>query len=272
MRKLQRQWSMMALVVGSLAGAAAFAQQAQPQQRAPAGRAAQPAGQPAAHRETMLDEHVAACLILENDNEIAAAKIAEKNARSDDVKDFAKTMVKDHEKFVADLDRFSGGLLRNRGQRAENQPGAAGRTETAAGREPRRDGRAAATNNATTNNAPNAAPRANTAAARGGQDPWAQMLTIKEEIANECQAATRRELDSKKGEEFDECYMGMQIGAHMHLIDSLKVLERHVSPDLQPVLQKGLQTAQAHLDRAKKIKKNVTKLETASDGNSTKTK
>src|SRR5436190_10608453 len=182
MRKLQRRWSMAVVVMGTMAGAAAFAQQQAQPQRAPAGRAAQPAGQPA----SKLDEHVAACLALENDNEIAAAKIAEQNARSDDVKDFAKTMVKDHQQFVSELEKFAGAELRSRGQRADNRTGAAPRSgnenRTAnADREPRRDGRAPAANNAAT-----AAPRANTAGQRANQDPYAQMLAIKEEIADEC--------------------------------------------------------------------------------------
>jgi len=252
-----------------MAGASVFAQQQAQPQRAPAGRAAQPVG----HAASQLDEHVAACLVLENDNEIAAAKIAEQNARSDDVKDFAKTMVKDHQQFVSELEKFAGAEVRNRGQRTDNKTGAAARRGTdiradaAAPREPRRDGRAPASNNAAT-----AAPRANTAGQGGNQDPYAQMLTIKEEIADECRAATQRELDSKKGEEFDECYMGMQIGAHMRMVDSLKVLERHVSPELQNVLKKGLQTAQQHLDHAKKIKKDVSHVQTASDRKSTSSK
>jgi len=244
------------MVLGSVAGAATFAQQAQPQ-RAPAERTAPTAGQAKAQHDSKFDEHVASCLILENEGEIAAAKLAEQRAGSDDVKQFAQKMVKDHRQFISDLEKFGGAELRNRRQSGDNKTSGTTRTDNAAPRESRNDGRAA------TNNTAAGTPRAGNTAQRSGQDPYAIMLAVKEEMADECQVSTRRELDSKKGEEFDECYMGMQIGAHMHMIDSLKVLERHVSPEFQSGLQKGLQTAQQHFDQAKKIKKNVSHTQSA---------
>jgi predicted outer membrane protein len=82
-------------------------------------------------------------------------------------------------------------------------------------------------------------------------------MQIKHEIADQCLASTRRELESKSGSEFDECYVGMQVGAHMKMADALTVLERHASPELQPVLRKGLETVRTHLDHAKKVKKSL---------------
>src|SRR5579863_440231 len=137
MRSLQTQWTAAVVLFGTVAVTGALAQQtAQPQRtpagRAPAGRAPQAAGQ---QHETQLDEHVATCLILENDGEIAAAQIAEQNAKSDDVKQFARTMVKDHEQFVSQLERFAGPEWRNRRQQEGNRTGAAKRNENTATRE-----------------------------------------------------------------------------------------------------------------------------------------
>jgi predicted outer membrane protein len=187
-----------------------------------------------------LDQHVAQCLTLDSQNEVAAARIAEKEGSTQEVKDFAATMVKDHEQLAADLARFAGENYRNRDARATlTAPG--GRFErNAAGEQP-----------ATAAREPRAGePREN-------QDHSARFMKIREEIADQCRATVQRELDSKQGKDFDQCYMGMQIGAHMRLVDELTVLARHVSPEFKPVLQKGLQTAQRHLDSAKKIMKDV---------------
>jgi len=271
MTRLHQRWTAAVLVMATTAGAAALAQQQNQPQRTPNGRAAQPAARGTGSLEKKWDEHVASCLILENDGEIAAAKIAEQKAKSDDVKQFARTMEKDHQQFVSELEKLSGDELRNRraqtgattgtGTRNENNTT---RNENANAREPRNEGRTNANNNAA-----GGAPRANPAQ-RNDQDPYAALLQIKEEMADQCQASVRRELDSKKGEEFDACYMGMQIAAHMHMIDSLTVLERHVSPELRPVLQKGLKVSQQHFEEAKKIMKNVTHTQTASNEKSAK--
>lgn len=63
----------------------------------------------------------------------------------------------------------------------------------------------------------------------------------------------RRELSQKEGVQFDRCYLGQQVMAHMWLTDAITIFERHASTDLQPVLQEGLQTAQQHLTDAKAL-------------------
>ena len=79
-------------------------------------------------------------------------------------------------------------------------------------------------------------------------------LQIKQEIADQCLISASREFGSKKGEEFDECYIGSQILLHMKKIAELKVLEKHVSSQLQTTLRDGREHAEHHLEQAKKIK------------------
>ncbi len=86
---------------------------------------------------------------------------------------------------------------------------------------------------------------------------------IKEELADTCLASAQQELQEKKGADFDNCYVGMQIGAHMKMIDTLKVFERHATPELQQVLRKGLQTSQKHFDEAKRLMKGLDGTSTA---------
>jgi predicted outer membrane protein len=187
-----------------------------------------------------LDHHVAQCLILENQNEVAAARIAEKKGSNAEVKNFAQVMVKDHEQFTTDLDKFAGEHFRDRDTRAG---AGAGRTAPA----PR-----------------TTAPARSTEGKEGDHHAHAEkFMQIREEIADQCRASTQRELDSKQGKSFDECYMGMQIVAHMKMVDELTVLSRHVSSEFKPVLEKGLQTAQKHLDNAKQVMKDINDRQTA---------
>jgi predicted outer membrane protein len=81
------------------------------------------------------------------------------------------------------------------------------------------------------------------------------MMKIKEEIAQQCLASAQRELEQKSGKEFDQCFMGLQIAAHMKMADSLTVFQRHASGELKTTLGEGLQTTQQHLAKAKEIMK-----------------
>lgn len=205
------------------------------------------------------DHNVAQCLILSNQNEVAAAQIAEKKATSKEVKSFAATMVKDHDQFTADLEKFAGHNYRHR-----DGDGRAATSET-----PRAAPANGATRAAAAPPARAAAPQTTAPRTRDGDqadhaDHTAKYMQIREEIADQCRASVQRELDSKQGHAFDECYMGLQIGAHMKMIDELTVLSRHVSPEFKPILTKGLQTAQSHFDKAKQVMKDINDGQTAS--------
>jgi predicted outer membrane protein len=184
-----------------------------------------------------LDEHVAQCLLFSNQNEVAAAQIAEKKAQNSEVKEFAAMMVKDHGQFISSLEKFAGQNYQRRNDRSGSKT-----TETAPPAENRQ------ANRQTTPDSKRQGDR---------NDPTAKFTTIRQEIAAQCLASTKRELDSKQGNAFDECYIGMQIGEHMKMVDELTVLAKHVSADLKPVLETGLKTAQHHLEEAKRIAKEV---------------
>jgi predicted outer membrane protein len=200
------------------------------------------------HRADHFDHHVAQCLIMGNQNEVAAAKIAQKKGSNDEVKNFADNMVMDHEQFTAELEKFAGHNYRHRDTGARATVSDTQRT--------------AAT-----------APESRTARGKDGEqhEHMAKFMRIHEEIADQCRASVKRELDGKQGKAFDECYMGLQIGAHMKMVDELTVLARHVSPDFRPILEKGLQTAQHHLDDAKQVMKDINDSQTA-DARDTTTK
>jgi predicted outer membrane protein len=218
----------------------------------------QPVPPQAGAREN-IDRPLALEVALANDNEIALAKIAQTRAANKDVVKFAEMLQKDHEQFGQELQRFAGDISALR-EHLEKRPadgrrnpdGAAGADAGAANR------RDAVAPQAGT------APRAGAAPGNPRQPgPMNVFEQIKIELADACLESTQRELQDKKDAEFDKCYVGMQVGAHMKMIDTLTVFEKHASPELQRAFHKGLQTSQKHLDAAKKLMKDVDDVRTA---------
>jgi putative membrane protein len=195
------------------------------------------------------DAFLADWLIIDNNNEIAMAELAAQKAGSDQVKQFAQKMIADHQKLNEQLMRFAG----NKAPREES----AQRSNPATNEQNRQQAQN------------NAAPRANQSEPQRrtvarvtdqGEIPGQNsgqarshggVLGLKREIADQCLASARKELDGKSGKEFDECYMGMQIGAHMYVVDAMAVFQRHASPELRQVIAAGEQTAEGHLQMAK---------------------
>src|SRR5262245_14938186 len=250
--------SLVALCLAGLAMAQATRPSTAPVRNQPAQR------QPGAREN--LDPHLALEVALANDNEIVLAKFAQTRTDNKDVQKFAESLQKDHEQFAQELQRFAGNIATLRDHRenrsadgrrdperpADAEAGAAERREAVPPREA-------------------AAPRAGTAPGVAEPQAAARQTAhmnvfeqIKLELADTCLDSAQRALQEEKGAEFDKCYVGMQLGAHMKMIDTLKVFEKHSSPELQKVLNKGLQTSQKHLEAARKLMKDVDHIRTAS--------
>jgi predicted outer membrane protein len=257
-----RAWLATLPVLGALVGGLAAAQATRPPQQQPAAPRGQSA-QAGAPRENV-DVYLAHGVALENDNEFMLAKFAQTRAEGKDVIKFAETMEKDHEQFARDLQKFAGnmGTRRNRQENREGEEGAArsGATgeagEAAAPRVNRRDAVPPQGQANPGQPAPGGQPAAPPTQAHPQSGPLGNVFAqIKEELADECLTSAQRELQEKKGAKFDNCYLGMQLGAHMKMIDTLKVFEQHATPELQRVFHKGQETAQKHFDHAKELMK-----------------
>jgi hypothetical protein len=147
------------------------------------------------------------------------------------------------------------------GRAAEGSDRAAGASDAAGGQ------------NAQNANRDRAAPvtppnlgTAQTQRARGEQD-GSTFLQLKRELAEECRNSLEMVLNEKEGAEFDKCYMNHQLVMHMQMVDTLKVFERHASPEFKQVLSKGRKTAETHLEHAKHALKKVDGIQTASRKN-----
>jgi len=214
----------------------ATAQQKQPE-------AESPAGSTRLHSEQSLDAEFAACLVLDNQNEIVSAKFAEQRTESSQVKKFARMLQQDHATFITELEKFGGRQFRTRIE-----------DEADARSEDRRSDIEARDNQQKGAYGKTGTQREAVTAAHANPH-----LQIRHEMADEFLASSRRELSDKKGFEFDASYVGMQIADHLRMVDELKVLERHASREMQPVLRAGRKTAEEHLQRAKDLMRELEK-------------
>jgi predicted outer membrane protein len=221
---------------------------------------------------TESDRILATWVQVGNNNELELAKVAQQRAQSPQVKEFAQMMLKDHGEFGQKLQPY--------GEAAGMPPG---RTTDPSGRTTDPTGKTDPTGRTDPTGKPDPTGRDPSGRTTDptGRDPSGRPFDasarlgafnhvgLVKELGQQCLASAKRELESKTGPEFDRCYVGMQIGAHMQMLDTLQVFQRHASERLRPILQQGEQTVQHHLLHAKQLGK---QLETggAADGNGKK--
>lgn len=204
----------------------------------PAGREAPRAG--AGAQVSRGDQEIAAVKLAFCRNELELAKLASQKAESDEVKQFAAKMVKEHTEGCANLEKWAGNLAAAGGRADRPAPGE--RREA--------DERPAA-------GAPGApgagGSRFADAPARSGQGGALNWVVIHQQLADQCLASAKQELAKKEGAEFDKCFIGMAIGGHQHAVDADKVFANHVTPQFRGELDECLKMASAHLMEAKEI-------------------
>jgi predicted outer membrane protein len=203
------------------------------------------------------------CLLGENRNEVALARIAEQHASSKEVKDFAQMMIKDHTQLISQLERLQTGASNSSEHSSTPQTTSGDRASGADGnanndpprlRDPQPQGNERTASGTDRGTEP--AEGSRTKAASGNfaaTGPFAELTSIKAEIGQQCLASARKELEKKEGAEFDKCYMTAQAMAHQHMLDSLMVFQNHTSSDLQQLIAKASQSTEKHLDHAKEL-------------------
>lgn len=232
------------------------AQPGQPRQQQPGQpqlRGQQQQQQQRTQQARLSDSDLAAALILANRKEIAISEMAAEKADNDQVKEFAKKMVQDHQQFAQELERFTqtagisseqltldAGASGDRRQAAQDRPQADTADPQGAQDRTRRQA---------------ARPELNRSATAG--QGGVEFVTLTHELAKESLQSIKKDLDEKSGAEFDQCYVFGQVMGHMHMADTLKVISNHASAQLQQTVEKGHQKTKEHLEEAKKLAKEV---------------
>jgi predicted outer membrane protein len=164
-----------------------------------------------------LDQQIATCLLLGNQEEIALAQFAEKHAQHEQVKAFAKTLVAAHTKALAAIQKAAPEV-------ADLQ---------------------LASVNATSATADRSQPV--------GQAEKANPTALMQQVKSECLSLTEKELGQYSGVEFDHAFIGQQLGAHVGMLAQLRGSNSFASPELQKVIAEGEKMTTAHMAEAKKI-------------------
>lgn len=209
------------------------------------------------------DQQIAAFLHNCCRNEIEIAKFVQEQLTSEQAKEFAAMMVREHTPGCQKLQQVAGHLA------SAHAPG------TPAGAVLREETREETRRETTPEKGAPAAPRGErrpkeasgetktrvveeettVAEARpvGGQPQGFDWVNIHRQLADQCLASTKAEFQKKEGAEFDKCFMTQQIMAHIKTLDELKVLRNYASAELRKDLDETSQMATRHLEEAKKI-------------------
>jgi predicted outer membrane protein len=171
-----------------------------------------------------VDQAIAVCLALGNQEEVALAQFAEGRAKNQKVKQFAEMMITQHREALEKMHRISPQLASLPLQLDTNLPGNASRASAS---QPATNGRV------------------------GNVDQ--QMIALQTSIAQQCLALTQKELGEKQGAEFDQCYIGQQIGAHVAMLAKLKGSEQFASEQLRAFIQDAEKTVETHHKHAKEL-------------------
>jgi predicted outer membrane protein len=225
------------------------------------------------------DHFLATCIAINNQEEVLLSQWAQDRLQNAKAKEFAKMMVKDHSAVLTKLQQFapeateehfltstntSAQEIRTDGK-AEERPGAARREE-------RRRERAENKGKDDTkeDNEPN---DKDDQASRKGQGTIQQvsgtteyvetknlnvdLMQLHREVAEQCLADTKEMLTAKSDQEFDACFMGLQIARHAALKTKLTVYERHATGELKDLLSQAKATTTEHLEHAQQIMKEL---------------
>jgi len=264
--------SLAAALLTVVVAARADAQRTDPAAR-PDDRAADPrattttAGGPAG-QTAQTDKMVANQLLEMSKGEVELANFALKRTQNEEVRRFAQQMIEEHNNFNNQLAKFASPELSKdlgnqqstgtepgrTGQPGATQPGQAGRPDAATppGRTAPAAGAPARPGETTAAGAsqPGGPGAANRSADIAGGDPSVQIC---EDIGKQIGSSVQKELTQYQGSDFDRAYVGQQFWSHVIFVGAAKGAEKHVSQDLQQVLNQGSTTGEKHLEHCRKL-------------------
>lgn len=222
------------------------------QQKVEPRRAGEPARNQAGQQSNWQsnDHLLASCVAIDNQEEVALARFAEKQSKNENVKKFAKMMIDDHSAFLKKLQTYAPEATKDnylsetpqtaQNTEAQSQPLSQSNKNTKskvieriAAKPPINDG----------------------SSAQSGQP--IDMGQLHRELAAQCLADTKAMLQDKNQDAFDECFIGLQIAKHAAMKTKLKVLQRHTSDELAQLFHQASETTGKHLEHAEKLMKEL---------------
>lgn len=196
-------------------------------------------------RSKFVDNHIVASLLLCNQSEVALNQLAIDKAKSDQVKQFAQSLMKQQEGTVSQLRSMVSPAIIARlrlpdiaqvALNASRGTGDAGQVQ------PYRVMR----------------PLGETGDASDTQS-LTPLLDIDVRTAQNMVAITVSELVKQDGADFDKAFIGQQIAAHTYALARLRAIEPFVAGDLKQVIVDQQKITLQHLSQAKQIMETLQK-------------
>jgi predicted outer membrane protein len=183
-----------------------------------------------------LDQKLAAWLACGNRAEVELGQLAAQKATNPQVRQFAEMMVKQHSQVLQQLRQINPEIELASAQGAQ-QPGQTARqpgqaTEQRLGQQAQQS------------------PGQTQRTAGAAED---QLMEIGKQAAERKVELTKTYLQDKQGQQFDMCYIGTQIAAHISMVAELEAMQNAGSPEFQQLVDKASQGAQQHLQQAMQI-------------------
>ena len=182
-----------------------------------------------------LNQKIAVCLVLGNQEEVALAQMAKQQSQNEHVKKFAQQMIEHHQQAISKIEQAAPEVASLNLQLKGGTEGAAAALPSPAGVRP----------------ASAEEPVASTAA--GSADHDQRGVQLAQAVKQECLTLTQQELGPQQGVEFDKAYIGQQVGAHIGMLAELRGSKNFATGQLQQVIAEGEQMTQKHLAEAKQI-------------------
>lgn len=192
-----------------------------------------------------LDQFIATCLLIGNQEEVALAQEAVDRAENEQVKQFAQMLVDDHQNAIQKLQQHANQSM---GLNVNVDATAAGEAARSA------DGdQYASTDSPTAQRYTANKVDINSSSNMASSGALNQVLQMNRQAAQECLSMTKSMMQEKQGAEFDKAFAGSQVGAHVGMLAKLKASQQHASPELASIIKESEQTVQQHLDHAKQL-------------------
>lgn len=203
-----------------------------------------PAPQQAARAQ--LNHALSQLLITSNQGEVKVSQFGQDHAQSQQVRNFAQNMVKEHHDFINKLQKAAASVASTQ---AAPAPGTPATTPGATVQGIPSAGRAAVPGATGTPIAPGVVSEQGAA----GSQQVNQLVQILGQAGNRNVELTQGELANKHGIEFDQAFMGDEIAAHLRMLSALETFGPHTSGQLQQVINQGVNVTKKHLGEARSI-------------------
>jgi predicted outer membrane protein len=194
------------------------------------------------------NDQLAACLVIENQEEIQIAQFAKDKASDKAVKEFALMLADQHKQLLDAINKAAPQVAQMSVLRTEysaNKPALPTQSPTSQNQP-----------NATSpNQQPNQPATAQRQAQPGGGS--VDIVQLHREIADQCLSDAKAKLGQEKDAEFDKCFVGMQIAKHAAMQSKLTVIQRHATGELKNVIADGLEKTKQHLKVAEDLMEKI---------------